>query len=80
MAELDPRHLAAVKRQVWAQFPELQGAEPEVASRPAPGAAGELLILTFQRQLPLPGGGTLRRLVRATVTPEGEIVKITSSR
>lgn len=81
MVEMDSHHIAKAKRKVYAQFPELKGTEPEISTRPTPGKANsELLILTFKRELPLPDGGSLTRVVRATVNQDGEVVKITSSR
>ncbi len=81
MAELESRHITRIKRQVYAQYPEMRGAEPEVAARPgSAGAASATFVLTFKQKISLPGGGTMTRLVRATVNQDGNVIKITSSR
>lgn len=81
MAELDSRHITRAKRQVFAQYPELRGTDPEITSRAGSGAGkGRVFVLTFRRQMALPGGGNMTRLVRATVSQDGDILKITSSR
>jgi hypothetical protein len=37
-------------------------------------------VLTFEKDVPLPGGHTLKRLVRVTMDESGEVVKLTSSK
>jgi hypothetical protein len=37
-------------------------------------------VVTFQRDVPLPGGGKIKRLVRVTMDEAGEILRLTSSK
>jgi hypothetical protein len=84
LAELAPKHAAKAKRVVREKFPEMAGVEPTVsvqrAQRKGAKGAGTLYVLTFKTAVPLEDGPSLPRVVRVTMDPSGEIVKITSSR
>lgn len=88
MARLDDRHIAKAKRLVSEKFPEMVGAKPSVSRKcsQCKGAAGEVhsaktrYVLTFERDVSLPGGSELKRLVRVTMDDSGEIVRFSSSK
>ena len=91
MTDLEARHIDKAKRLVLDKFPEMTGAEPSVSekrsqrkgmargSARAPGARGQY-VLTFEKDVSLPGGHSLKRLVRVTMDESGEVVKLTSSK
>jgi len=37
-------------------------------------------IVTFEREIALPGGGKMKRMVRVTMDESGEVMKLTSSK
>jgi hypothetical protein len=37
-------------------------------------------VVTFERDVPLPGGGKIKRLVRVTMDQAGDILRLTSSK
>ncbi|MGD8997130.1 MAG: hypothetical protein PVH80_03410 [Anaerolineae bacterium] len=37
-------------------------------------------VVTFERDVPLPGGGKMKRLVRVTMDESGEVLKLVSSK
>ena len=84
MAELAPKHAAKAKRVVREKFPDMAGVEPTVsvqrAQRKGAKSVGTLYVLTFKKAVRLEDGPSLQRVVRVTMDPSGEIVKITSSR
>jgi hypothetical protein len=84
LSELAPAHVATAKRIVRAEFPEMAGAEPAISEKGArsKGRAGDeaVFVLTFQKHVPLPGGGRLARVVRVTMGEKGEVIKLSSSK
>ncbi len=75
MELLDKDTLAQVNQRVYQVFPELEGVHP--AHKRAP--AGPNVILTYRQQSAAEGGLVIERVVRVTVTPEGQVVKISTS-
>jgi hypothetical protein len=84
LSELAAEHVAKAKRIVCAEFPEMAGAEPAISEKSVPGkgdrGGGSVFVLTFQKNIPLPGGGRLTRVVRATMGQTGEVIKLSSSK
>ena len=86
---LTSTQLDAIARQVYRQFPELQGQRPSVhrqtvgpaakSGRAAP-AANQRYVLTFKGSGRTPDGRTLARIVRATADERGRILKISTSK
>ncbi len=68
--------LAQINQQIYARFPDMAGASPKQKRAPS----GPNIILTYRCQRETPDGLRIERVVRATVTPDGEIVKISTSR
>ncbi len=88
MAGLDDRHVAKAKRLVFEKFPEMAGAKPSVSEKRSQ-SKGKLggdqkartrYILTFEKDVHLPGGSRLKRLVRVTMDNTGEVIKLSSSK
>jgi hypothetical protein len=84
LPELDPKYAAKAKRAVRAEFPEMAGAKPTVSVRKVHPKGGRgartLYVLTFRKDVTVPGGGHMKRVVRVTMNQAGGIVKLTSSK
>ncbi|MDQ4075161.1 MAG: hypothetical protein M3220_02820 [Chloroflexota bacterium] len=72
---LPQRALARARRAVAKEFPAFRGIRPTVR-----GQADGRYTLTFRTTVRLPDGGTLRRTLRATISSQGEILRVTTSR
>ncbi len=93
MGGLDDRYIDKAKKLVTETFPEMVDTEPSVSEKrshgkrmgrsiahsPSPGRRGHY-VLTFEKDVSLPGGQSLKRLVRVTMDQSGEVVKLTSSK
>lgn len=84
MSEQEARWLEKARQAVSESFPEMADAEAclssfSVSERPGAHGLGPTVV-TFRKEVPLPDGRNMRRVVRVTIGPEGEIVKISSSR
>lgn len=88
MAGLDNRCVAEARRLVYQKFPDMAGAKPSVAQRrfQSKARAGNQdsaktrYVLTFEKDVALPGGSKLKRRVRVTMDDAGEVIKLTSSK
>jgi hypothetical protein len=88
VAELDKRHVVKAKRLVSEKFPEMADTKPSVSEKQvqSKGALeGEQLarmryVLTFEKDVSLPGGNELKRLVRVTMDDTGDVIRLTSSK
>ena len=83
MSRLAPEHIAKAKCIVRAECPEMAGAEPTVSEKtaqPKGAQTGAVFVLTFQKSIPLQDGGHLARTVRVTMSQEGEVLKLSSSK
>lgn len=93
MSDNNNRYIKRAKRLVRDKFPEMSGIEPSLSKKrftskgkraASAGSAGSSphgrYVLTFERDVCLPGGGSLKRLVRVTMDETGEVVKLTSSK
>jgi hypothetical protein len=93
VTEIKNGHLKRAKRIVRDKFPEMAGVEPSLAKKRShskggrsrsgasagSGGAGHY-VLTFEKDVSLPGGRRLKRLVRVTMNESGEVLKLTSSK
>ncbi len=68
--------LERINRQVYTKFPELDGVRPEQRQAPS----GPNVILTYRRKCTTEDGFRIERVVRATIAPDGQVVKMSSSR
>lgn len=93
MAKIQNAHVKKAKKVVRDKFPEMAGVEPSVSEKrsrskgigrgsSSSGKSGcaDHFVLTFEKEVSLPGGGRLKRLVRLTLDDSGEVVKLTSSK
>ncbi len=88
MTKLDKRHVAKAKKLVFDKFPEMDGARASVDAKrfQSKGSAGSgegiktRYVVTFRKDISLPEGGELRRLVRVTMDGDGEVIRLTSSK
>ena len=90
--EIEDRYVSRARKLVLERFPEMAGAEPSVSKKRSQGkglhtsAASSKTkscghyVLTFERDVSLPGGHSLKRLVRVTMDESGEVLKVTSSK
>jgi hypothetical protein len=74
---MDDKTIDQIARQVGRQFPEMAGARPTIRKQP-PGEEGYLL--TFKKQVALPGGRKLSRIVRVVIDDNGRIIRMSTSR
>lgn len=91
MNELSSGVIELVKRKVVVDFPELAGVEPvcrlkkietgiaEKLNVALPKKVEEVYVLTFRKEIPAEGL-RLARVVRATVTRRGKVLKVTVSK
>jgi hypothetical protein len=75
--------LDAIARQVYRQFPEVQGARPSVqpqSSAKSGGASNNQFVLTFKGSGRGPAGQAIQRIVRVVADERGKVLKISTSR
>lgn len=72
---LESQALDKICRQVYRQFPVLQGVVPKVQSAPS-----DNFLVVFQGKGKTADGHPIQTIVRVVATPAGKIIKITSSR
>jgi hypothetical protein len=79
----------AIARQVYRQYPEVQGQRPSVQRQAAapgskstrPGSSQkDHFVVTFKGRQATPDGRTIVRIVRATTDERGKILKISTSK
>ncbi len=67
--------LASICEQVYRRFPEVVGIQPRVQDQ-----GGDKLLLIFHARAKTSDGLSIPRTVRVVVSPDGKIVKMTTSR
>ncbi len=77
-SRLTRNQIDAICKRVYARFPELQGARPQVKPQQANGR--ELFLLRFEARVNLSDGNTMRTAVRVIADVDGKVVKMTSGR
>jgi hypothetical protein len=93
VAEIEDRYIDKANKLVLKKFPEMAGAESSLSRKrsqskgigrgPAPSkssGSGGHYVLTLEKDISLPGGHSLKRLVRVTIDESGTVVKLTSSK
>ena len=96
MTEIEDRYVDKATKLVLEKFPEMVDAEPSVCAKRSRTTQGKGMggdaatssgskrhghyVLTFEKDVSLPGGHSLKRLVRVTIDESGEVVKLTSSK
>jgi len=72
---MDAKTISAVCKQVYAKFPEVNGAKPKVKAQ-----TDDIYLLIFEGTGTAVNGASIRRTVRAVVNSSGKITKLTTSR
>lgn len=72
---MDAKILQSVCRQVYQKHPEVRGVSPKV--RPQ---SSDTYLLIFENKTLTANGQTIQHIIRAVVTAEGKITKLSSSR
>jgi hypothetical protein len=72
---MDAKTISAVCKQVYAKFPEVNGAKPKVKPQ-----TEETFLMIFEGTGTAANGAPIRRTVRAVVNANGKITKLTTSR
>ncbi|GAP11251.1 hypothetical protein BECAL_02437 [Bellilinea caldifistulae] len=72
---MDAKVLQSVCRQVYQKHPEVRGATPKVKPQ-----TRSTFLLIFEGKGTTANGQTIRHTIRAIVTADGKITKLTSSR
>ncbi|MBE0699718.1 MAG: hypothetical protein IH586_22560 [Anaerolineaceae bacterium] len=67
--------IASICEQVYRRFPEVAGKQPRVQSQ-----SGDQLLLIFHGSAKTADGRSIPRIIRVVVSPDGKIVKMTTSR
>lgn len=93
MAGIEDRHVDRAKKLVLEKFPEMAGVEPSlskkrsqckgVGRKPTSSTSADRprhYVLTFEKDVSLPEGRSLKRLVRVTMNESGEVLKLVSSK
>ncbi|MGD2253243.1 MAG: hypothetical protein PVF70_10060 [Anaerolineales bacterium] len=77
---MDKGTVTKVNRQVAENFPEMQGVTPSVKRQG--GASGEAAryVLTYKGNASLPGGRSIRRIVRVVVDGCGRVIRMSTSK
>jgi hypothetical protein len=77
---MDRSTVAKLTQQVERKFPEMRGVKPSVKRDRAGAASKDRYILTFKGNAQLPGGRTLKRIVRVVAEANGRIIRMSTSR
>jgi hypothetical protein len=79
---MDAKIIHSVNKEVYRNFPELAGVNPQVSphrSGSSSSAANGNTLFTYRKQVKTADNKTLERLVRVVVDGSGKIIKITTS-
>ena len=76
---MEDRAIKKVTRKVTRQFPEMKGAQPTVRRRSGSGNKKQF-ELTYKGKVEVPGGRTLRRVVRVVADEGGGVIRMSTSK
>jgi hypothetical protein len=68
-----------VSRKVVKQFPEMKGSKPSIRRRSGSGSKLQF-ELTYKGKVEVPGGRTLRRVVRVVADEKGKVIRMSTSK
>ncbi len=81
---MDPEVVAAITKKIQRQFPQVAHARPKIRQQTTPAGqkpgAPPVYLLTFQADAQGPQGIKIPQWVRVAATPQGKILKITTSK
>lgn len=69
-----------VSREVVGKFPEMAGVRPTVKQQKDKTGDVAQILLTYKGKTVLPGGKTMKRIVRVVADERGQIKKISTSK
>ncbi|MGD8732089.1 MAG: hypothetical protein PVH92_09425 [Anaerolineales bacterium] len=70
----------SVSREVSRKFPEMEGVRPTVKHQKTKNGDLAQILLTYKGKAVLPGGKTIKRIVRVVANERGQIKKISTSK
>ena len=77
---MDHLALKKVTRKVGRQFPELKDAQPTIKRQVIEGNGKDRYVLTFKGNVELPGGRTIKRIVRVIADSSGNVIRMSTSK
>ena len=78
---MDDKELTrAVSKTVTRKFPEMDGVRPTVKHQKGSGGDLAQILLTYKGKVELPGGKSMKRVVRVVADERGHIKKISTSK
>jgi hypothetical protein len=75
---LKAKMIDKVSAEVYRKHPDIEGVKPTVT--PREGSSSSDTLLVYQKKVSGPGGKSINRIVRAVVSEDGEIKKISTSK
>jgi hypothetical protein len=69
-----------ISNTVYGKFPEVAGVKPKVRKQSLPDSDIQNYLLTFNKNVKGPKGQSIPRFVRVVASPNGKIIKITTSK
>ena len=76
---MDQGIIEKITKKVTRQFPEMQGVRPAIRQH-ATRNNGEQFTLTYKGTANLPGGKTMKRIVRVVADPKGKVIRMSTTR
>lgn len=76
--KLTSKQIDEISSEVYRKYPDLTGVKPTVKNRGEGGSEGQLLI--YKTKAAGPGGKKINRIVRAVVSKNGKLGKISTSK
>ncbi|MGD2058843.1 MAG: hypothetical protein PVF85_10405 [Anaerolineales bacterium] len=70
----------SVSREVTRKFPEMAGVKPTLKKQKSKNGDLAQILLTYKGKVVLPGGKTMKRIVRVVANERGQIQKISTSK
>ena len=77
---MDKKIVAKVGRQIAESFPEMRGVAPSIRHQGGASPEAARYVLTYKASASLPGGRSIRRVVRAVVDGCGRIIRMSTSK
>jgi hypothetical protein len=74
---MDTRLIDSICKQIYRRFPEVAGAQPRIQAQDSPARSHYLFI--FKASGKTENGKAIARVVRAVVSEQGKIIKVTTS-
>jgi hypothetical protein len=72
--------IQSVSKKVARKFPEMAGVRPTVKQQKNKNGDLAQILLTYKGKAELPGGKTIKRIVRVVANERGQIKKISTSK